>query len=102
MIYVVATIDLAEGKREQFLTAQRELLPLVRAEAGCVEYAPSVEVPLADPAKTPPRANCIFMHEKWESLPHLRAHLTAGHMKDFREKVQGLVAGVKVEVFESV
>ncbi|MGD9721614.1 MAG: putative quinol monooxygenase [Pirellulales bacterium] len=102
MIYVFATIELAAGQRDAFLTAQRDLLPLVRAEAGCIEYAPSVEVPLADPAKSPPRSNCIFMHERWESLPALRAHLTAPHMKTFRERVQGLVTNVKVEVFESV
>jgi len=102
MIYVVATIEVAAGKRDAFLAAQRELLPLVRAEAGCVEYAPTAEIPLADPAKTPPRDNCVFMQEKWESLPALRAHLGAEHMKAFREKVQGLVAGVKVEVFESL
>lgn len=102
MIYVVATIDLAAGQREAFLAAQRELLPLVRAEAGCVEYTPTAEVPLADPAKTPPRSNCIFMLEKWETLPHLKAHLTAPHMKAFREKVQQMVAGIKVEVFESL
>ena len=101
MIYVVATIELAEGTTERFLEVQRELLPLVRAEAGCVEYTPTVEVPLADPAETPPRTNCIIMQEKWESLPALRAHLTAPHMKAFREKVQDLVQGVKVEVFES-
>jgi quinol monooxygenase YgiN len=102
MIYVFATIELAEGMREQFLTAQRGLLPLVRAEAGCVEYTPTVEVPLGDPATNSPRDNCIFMQEKWESLPHLRTHLTAPHMKAFREKIQHLVKGVKVEVFESV
>jgi len=101
MIFVVATIDLAAGKREAFLTAQRELLPLVLAEAGCVEYAPSVEIPLVDPAKQPPRPDCVIMHEKWETLPHLQAHLTAPHMKSFREKVKDLVAGVKVEVFQS-
>jgi quinol monooxygenase YgiN len=102
MIYVVATIELAEGKRDTFLAAQPELLPLVRSEAGCVEYTPSVEIPLADPAKSPPRAHCVFMHEKWQSLPHLQAHLTAPHMKLFREKVQPLVKSVKVEVFESI
>lgn len=102
MIYVVATIELAEGKRDRFLDVQRELLPLVRAEAGCVEYTPTVEVPLADPAKTPPRTHCIFMQERWESLPALQAHLTAPHMKDFREKVRTLIEGVKVEVFETL
>ena len=34
MIYVVATIDLVEGARDQFLAEQRNLLPLVRAEVG--------------------------------------------------------------------
>jgi quinol monooxygenase YgiN len=102
MVYVFATIELADGMRDQFLAAQRGLLPLVRAEHGCVEYQPTVEVPLADPAKSPPRTGCIFMHEKWASLEDLRAHLTAPHMKDFREQVQGMVSGVKVEVFQSV
>ncbi len=102
MIYVVATIELAEGTREPFLAAQRDLLPLVRAEAGCIAYAPSVEVPLADPAKARPRTDCIVMHEQWESLPALQAHLTAPHMAEFRTKVQSMVKNVNVEVFESV
>lgn len=102
MIYVVATIELAEGTRDPFLATQRELLPLVRAEAGCVAYVPSVDVPLADPARSPPRTNCIVMHEQWESLPALKAHLTAPHMAEFRTKVQAMVKNVKVEVFESV
>lgn len=101
MIYVVATIELAEGNREEFLALQRSLLPLVRAEAGCVEYVPSVDVALSDPPKTPPRANVVMMHEKWETLDALRAHLTAPHMQDFRGKVKGLVLGTKVQVFQS-
>lgn len=102
MIYVMAVIELNDGMRDQFLQMQRELLPLVRAEAGCVEYTPTAEVPLTDPAKTPPRTGCIFMHEKWESLPALQAHLTAPHMQSFRDKVRTLVKNVKVEVFESL
>ena len=102
MIYVVATIELAEGKREAFLAEQRKLLPLVRAEAGCVEYVPSVDAALTDPPKSPPRPNVVVMHEKWQSLEALRAHLTAAHMQDFRGRVKDLVAGTKVEVFQSV
>ncbi len=102
MIYVVATIELAEGTRDRFLAVQRELLPLVRDEAGCVAYTPSVDVSLADPAKTPPRADCIIMHEQWESMPALKAHLTAPHMAEFRTKVQDMIKNVKVEVFESI
>jgi quinol monooxygenase YgiN len=102
MIYVVATIELVEGMRDAFLAEQRNLLPLVRAERGCIEYVPTADVALADPPKTAPRANCIVMHEKWESLPNLQAHAVAGHMKDFRAKTKHMVAGTKVEVFQPV
>ncbi len=55
MIYVVATIELVEGKREEFLAEQRNLLPLVRAEAGCIEYVPTVRiVPLKPIRPRPP------------------------------------------------
>ncbi len=100
MLYVVAKIELAEGKRDEFLAAQRALLPLVRAEQGCIEYTPTLEVPVAHPSTTPPRPRCVFMHEKWESLGHLQAHLNAEHMKDFRDKVRPLIASVQVEAFQ--
>jgi quinol monooxygenase YgiN len=102
MIYVVATIELVEGLREKFLAEQRQLLPLVRAEEGCVEYAPTVEVALADPPKTPLRDNCIIMHEKWKTLPNLQAHAVAPHMREFRTKTKQMVAGIKIEVFQQV
>jgi quinol monooxygenase YgiN len=100
MIYVVATIQLTSGQREAFLAEQRHLLPQVRAEAGCLEYTPTVDVALADPPQTPLRGDVVVMQEKWESLESLRAHLVAPHMKAFREKVKPLVIGAKVEVFE--
>ncbi|HXZ37664.1 MAG TPA: antibiotic biosynthesis monooxygenase family protein, partial [Thermodesulfobacteriota bacterium] len=43
MIYVVATIELAEGKRDDFLKRVRQLVPEVRAEKGCVEYGPAID-----------------------------------------------------------
>jgi quinol monooxygenase YgiN len=102
MIYVVATIELVEGMREQFLAEQRNLLPLVRAEEGCVEYVPTADVPLTDPPKTPLRTNCIIMHEKWETLANLQAHAAAPHMKEFRTKTKRMVLGTRVEVFQPV
>ncbi len=101
MIYVVATIQLHPGQRAAFLAEQKHLLPLVRAEAGCLEYTPSVEVALKEPPPVPLRDDVVVMQEKWESLDTLRAHLVAPHMGQFREKVKSLIADVKVEVFES-
>lgn len=102
MIYVVATIQLTAGQRAAFLAEQRHLLPLVRAEKGCLEYTPSVEVAVTDPPKSPLHDNIVVMHEKWESLDDLRAHSVAPHMLEFRQKVKLMVVGVNVEVFESV
>ncbi len=102
MIYVVATIQVTAGHRDAFLVAQRDLLPLVRAEQGCIEYVPSVAVAVTDPPKTALPDNLVIMHEKWESLDALKAHSAAPHMLAFREKVKKLVVGVKIDVFESV
>jgi quinol monooxygenase YgiN len=101
MIYVVATIELVAGMRETFVAEQRKLLPAVRAEAGCIEYVPTVDVAL-DPAKSPPRADCVTVQEKWETLGHLKAHSVAPHMNDFRAKTKAMVKSVNVEVFEPV
>jgi quinol monooxygenase YgiN len=100
MIYVVATIELNPGTRAAFLSEQRNLLPLVRAEEGCVEYVPTVDVP-TDPAR-PARADVVVMLEKWATLPYLQAHAVAPHMKAFRDKAKHLIKGIKVEVFETV
>jgi quinol monooxygenase YgiN len=102
MIYVVATIELVEGMREQFVAEQRNLIPLVLAEEGCIEYAPSVEVALTDPPQAPLRTNCIIMHEKWKTLANLQAHSVAPHMREFRTKSKQMVAGIKIEVFRPI
>lgn len=101
MIYVVATIELLPGKRDEFLTLQKSLLPLVRAEAGCIEYVSTVDLPL-NPEKHPPRGDVVVMQEKWQTLDHLKAHAVAPHMNDFRGKSKALVKSTKVEVFEPV
>ena len=44
MIHVVAIITTKPGKRAEFLTAYRANIPAVRAEAGCIEYGPAIDV----------------------------------------------------------
>src|SRR4051812_15440304 len=99
MIYVVATIELVAGVRDAFVAEQRKLLPLVRAEEGCIEYVPTAEVPLGDPSKAPPRPDVITVQEKWQTLESLQAHAVAPHMKEFRTKTKSMVVNVKVDVF---
>ena len=102
MIHVIATIEVHEGKREAFLAEFRKLVPLVRAEVGCVDYGPTIDLPSGIAVQIPPRPNVATIVEKWESLDALRAHLAAPHMADYRVRVKDLVAGVQLQVLQAM
>src|SRR5690349_7592768 len=84
MIHVIASIEVAAGKREAFLAEFRRVVPQVLAEAGCLEYGPTVDVASGIPIQEPPRDNVVTVVEKWQDLDALRAHLNAPHMGEYR------------------
>jgi quinol monooxygenase YgiN len=98
MIHVIATIEVAPGKRDDFLAEFRRIVPLVRAEAGCLEYGPTVDVAVNLAIPVPLRENTVAVVEKWESLDALRAHTGAVHMQDYRVRVKDLVVRVQLQV----
>ena len=100
MIYVVATIELAEGKRDDFLKRVRHLVPEVRAEKGCLEYGPAIDISTGIKAQMPLRENAVVMVEKWQDVKSLEAHLSAPHMLKYREDVKGMVMGTKLQVLQ--
>jgi quinol monooxygenase YgiN len=100
MIYVIATIEVAAGKRAEVLAEFRRIAPLVRAEDGCIEYGPAVDVPSGLAAQPPARPDVITVIEKWASLDALRAHTAAPHMDEYRRRVAGLVQRVTLHVLE--
>lgn len=102
MICVLASIEVAEGRRNEFLAAFEQVVPKVLAEQGCIEYAPMVDVETNIPAQPPPRTNVVTVVEKWESLDALEAHLMAPHMLEYRKAVAAMVAGTKLLVLEAV
>jgi quinol monooxygenase YgiN len=102
MIHVIATVELWGGKREAFLAEFRRVVPLVRAEAGCLDYGPAIDVPTGIEVQVPPRENVVTVVERWESLGALRAHLAAPHMQEYRARVKALIAGVRLQVLQPV
>ena len=100
MIFVVATIDLRPGTRAALLAEFRKVVPLVRAEAGCLEYGPAVDVASGIAAQPPVRDDTVVVIEKWADLPALQAHLTAPHMTDWRARVKDFVAGLRLDVLQ--
>jgi quinol monooxygenase YgiN len=100
MIHVIATIELVEGQRDAFLKEFRLLVPKVRAESGCLEYGPTIDVAGGIAAQGSPRPNIVTVIEKWSDLPALQAHLTAPHMQDYRPRVKHLVRSTTLQILE--
>ncbi len=98
MIYVVATIEIAEGKRDAFLAEFHKIVPLVREEQGCLEYGPATDVESNIAAQTSPRDNVVVVMEKWEDIEALEAHLIAPHMLTYRETVKELVVRAELQI----
>lgn len=100
MIHVIATIKLAAGRRADFLKEFHQLMPLVQAEIGCLEYGPAVDREPGIPGQPAVRDDIVTVVEKWESLPALHAHLAAPHMAKYRDTVSGIVTGVEIRVLD--
>ncbi len=98
MIHVIATIELNSGTRDAFLQEFRTLVPLVRAEAGCLEYGAAVDVPSGLSIQVPVRENVVTVVEKWESIEALKAHSQAPHMVAYRPKVKDFIRGTQLQV----
>jgi quinol monooxygenase YgiN len=100
MIYVIATVELKPGKREDFLKRVRQLVPKVRAEKGCLEYGPAVDASTTIKAQIPLGESFVVMVEKWEGIKELEAHLAAPHMMEYRQDVKEMVVGVKLQILQ--
>ena len=102
MLHVIATIEVADGKRDQFLTEFRRLIPLVRQEAGCLEYGPAIDVASGHASQGAVRDNVVTVIEKWINLAALKRHSAAPHMQEYRTRVKELVVRSSLQVMQSV
>jgi|SRR5581483_6802911 len=100
MIIVLARIELASGTRAAFLNEFHRLMPLVRAEDGCIEYGPAVDAITKLPQQSRLGDDVVIIVEKWQSVAALEAHLRAPHMTPYRERVKDLVVSVQLQILE--
>ena len=100
MIHVLALIETTPGHRHDFLGEFAQVAVLVRQEEGCIEYGAAVDA-VTDLAQQQPLGdNFVLIIEKWESLAHLKAHLIAPHMGDYRIRIKPFVQSVRLQVLE--
>ncbi len=100
MIHVIATIELAAGKRNDFLKIIHPLVNKVKAEKGCLDYGPGIDMPTSIKAQIPLRDNVVTMVERWADLKALEEHLRAPHMMAYREEVKDMVVGIKLQILQ--
>ncbi len=94
MIHVVARMELNPGCQEKMLEIMRDLVPVVRAEAGCITYNPCID---KDRNQT-----YLTIVEAWKSEDHLKAHLDSAHMAEYRENVKDLRKGSTLYLLDPV
>lgn len=102
MIAVLACIKLRPDTRRQFLEEFRRIIPLVRAEKGCLEYGPFEALPTTIPSQIGNDPNTVYVLEKWESLADLERHLVAPHMIEYRRAVKPFVEEVGLYILKPV
>jgi quinol monooxygenase YgiN len=100
MLYVIATVEVKPGKREDLLKRISRLVSKVRAEKGCMEYGPAVDAPTTIKTQIPLGENKLIIIEKWEGTKELETHATAPHMIEYRQDVKDMVTGVKIQILQ--
>lgn len=99
MIHVIASIQVKEDQMAKFMEIFKANIPNVLQEEGCIEYFPTVDIPTGLPPQDY-NPNVATIIESWHSLDDLKAHLTAPHMLDYKEKVKDIVEDMSVKVLE--
>ena len=100
MIHVVAVITTKPGLRSQVLALFKANRPAVLAEAGCIEYIPTIDAQGIPAGKGSLGPDTFVVIEKWESLPALQAHALAPHMATYAAQTREMVESRMIHVLE--
>ena len=99
MINVIASIRIKAGKVPEYLEILKDNVPTVKAERGCLEYLPTVDIDIGLPRQALDE-HVVTIIERWETLDALRAHLVAPHMDAYRKKTGNLVESGLIKVLQ--
>lgn len=89
MIYVIATMTIKPGTRDQVLAAAKPCIEATRKETGCIFY--DLNTSATDP-------NLLTFVERWESRDHLAAHAKTDHIKAWRAASGEHVVSRQIEI----
>lgn len=101
MIHVIASIQIKQEQVSRFLEIFTSNMPAVLKEKGCIEYVPAVDVETDLPFQEK-NDHVVTVIEKWNRLEDLTAHMTAPHMRAYREKTKHLVEKTSVKILKQL
>ena len=79
---ILAQITASEGKADFVRAELEKLVPITRAEAGCVQYDLFVDNE---------KSGFFVFHETWETRELWQAHMNAPHLKAYIDATDGAV-----------
>lgn len=100
MIHVIAFLHLRPGVLREFLATFHDLVPKVRAEAGCLEYSPAIDHAPFMGFQIPVGDEVVVVVERWASPAALEAHIEAPHMKAWGKAVEGMMTRRQIHVLD--
>lgn len=98
---MIAAIRIKDGRVREFVEIFKANVPNVLKEDGCLAYEPTMDVVTGLPPQEMD-ADTVTIVEKWQSLEHLKAHLTVPHMVAYQQQVKEMVEKVSLKVLAGV
>ncbi|WP_321487954.1 putative quinol monooxygenase [uncultured Hyphomonas sp.] len=93
MIVIEGTVRVPPERIDAAHPAMEAMIRASRAEAGCLDYAYSIDV--LDPG-------LVRVTERWESREALQAHFATAHMAEWRAAFSSLgVTGRSLRLYEA-
>jgi len=107
VVHVVVTMQIRQGKVDEFLEAVRELTPYVLQEPGCLAYDFTTDVASPLGIQEPVDDHRVTLIERWESMAALETHANPAGEQDQRRQelaktMRELRTSVTARVTESI
>lgn len=101
MINVIATMKLNPGCRQAFIEVLKGIIGPIRAEEGCIEYLPAVDLETGISTQSHEEDRVVII-EKWASLDAFHGHRAVPHLLEFKESTKDMVAGMSIMVLNEI
>ena len=102
MIHVIATVTLKPGARERWLAEFRKLMPLARAEKGCIEYYPAVDAVTDIALQARTGEDKVVIVETWTDVAAFKTYLAAPYLAEYGSWVKDFVVGRSVQILDPI